>query len=270
MLALCACLALTGVARAATEAAMECAGQLDNPVSKATPLPTTAQVEQLAILVWNVQKSSQRGWQEDFAKLTQDRHLLLLQEATTGSALERLWPSADVHFAPGFRMGHMQTGVMTVSRLNADVRCQLTAVEPVLRTPKAVAISRYDWAGGEPLLVINLHAVNFSAGMGSFEAQLDDLSAVMGAHRGPLLIGGDFNTWREKRLTALAALAGSHGMEAVRFNPDQRSQVWGRPLDHVLIRGLDVIEARSEPVATSDHNPLLLTVRRAAVPQLRQ
>jgi endonuclease/exonuclease/phosphatase (EEP) superfamily protein YafD len=251
---------------AASEEASACAAEL----AQAVPTETPTQIpDTLSVLVWNLQKSSQNGWDADFIRLSADRDLLLLQEATLAAGLERRWSSADRHFAPGFQFGKTQTGVMTLSRIPASIRCQLRAIEPLLRTPKAVAVTRYRWASGEPLLVVNLHAVNFSLGMASFELQMNDISAVLAAHTGPLLVGGDFNTWREKRLSALTTLAQRHALESVIFSPDLRSQVFGRPLDHVLVRGLDVVEAKTERVVSSDHNPLLLTVRPAATGSVR-
>ena len=62
---------------------------------------------------------------------------------------------------------------MTVSTAVPLVQCNLSAREPLLRTPKATLVTEYALAGRQDtLLVINIHAVNFTLGLGAFEAQL--------------------------------------------------------------------------------------------------
>lgn len=45
---------------------------------------------------------------------------------------------------------------------------------------------------------------------------------------------------------------------AVRFTDDQRRRAFGRPLDFVFYRGLNVSEASVLVTRASDHNPLLV------------
>jgi endonuclease/exonuclease/phosphatase (EEP) superfamily protein YafD len=47
-----------------------------------------------------------------------------------------------------------------------------------------------------------------------------------------------------------------YGLEPVSFEPDLRTRVFGRALDHIYIRGLRALSAEVIPVGTSDHNPL--------------
>jgi endonuclease/exonuclease/phosphatase (EEP) superfamily protein YafD len=44
---------------------------------------------------------------------------------------------------------------------------------------------------------------------------------------------------------------------------DTRSRVLGRHVDYVFVRGLEVISAEAPEVDSSDHNPVLATLRLA-------
>jgi endonuclease/exonuclease/phosphatase (EEP) superfamily protein YafD len=40
------------------------------------------------------------------------------------------------------------------------------------------------------------------------------------------------------------------------FDEDHRKRVFGQPLDHIYVRGLEVLEATTRDVDSSDHNPM--------------
>lgn len=68
-------------------------------------------------------------------------------------------------FAPGFRVLHRTTGVMTLATSDFVEEAGFRHAEPLLRTAKAASLTRFPLAGmDETLLVINLHAVNFGWG----------------------------------------------------------------------------------------------------------
>ena len=147
--------------------------------------------------------------------------------------------------------------MLTISDAAPLVQCNLQALEPVLRTPKATLVTEYALAGrDENLLVVNMHVVNFTMGLAAFQAQLSDASDVVAQHRGPVILTGDFNTWRQARLDLLGSIIDAHGLEAVDFPDDARKRFLGKPLDHVYVRGLDVVSATTYETDTSDHNPM--------------
>ena len=146
---------------------------------------------------------------------------------------------------------------MTLGSAVPSLHCQFAAMEPWLGTPKAAVATEYGLEGrDERLLAINLHAVNFSFGVGSLEAQLTELTALLAAHRGPAIVAGDLNTWSDARQRLVDTLLGEHGLQPVAFAPDLRSRPFGRALDHVYLRGLRAEAAEVVPVDSSDHNPL--------------
>ncbi len=212
----------------------------------------------IEVLNWNIQKGQDRDWGNKLYALGRNADIVTLQEAPLVN------PGWDDHvvdqfhaFAPGYETRQSPTGVMTVSTAVPLVQCNLNSREPFLRTPKATIVTEYALAGrDETLLVINIHAVNFTLGMGAFEAQLAHASTVLDLHTGPVIFSGDFNTWRRARIDHVDALINGHGLVPVEFPDDERKRVFGLPLDHVYVRGLDVIAAETYETDTSDHNPM--------------
>lgn len=218
--------------------------------------------EPIRLLSWNIQKSQTVGWWQDLQKFGKDRHLLLIQEASTQASISSALPQALYQaFAAGYTNESQTTGVLTLSSVEPSLQCNLTAWEPWLGTPKATNITEYPLAeSSDRLLVINLHAVNFTVGTEEFVAQIEALSPLLSNHRGPLLVAGDFNTWSNARHRHLVSYMKSHHLSAVDFSPDIRTTFWNKPLDHVYLRGLRAVKAQVVPVDTSDHNPMLVTL----------
>jgi endonuclease/exonuclease/phosphatase (EEP) superfamily protein YafD len=216
----------------------------------------------IRILNWNIQKSSQAGWVEDLNRLATGADLVMLQEAILEAELrDKLEGNYHVVFAPGYFSEDYRSGVFTASRVPPQAHCTLSHQEPWLGTPKATNITEYPLAGtNHRLLVINLHMVNFTLGMEDFAAQIEALSPLLLAHEGPLLVAGDFNTWSESRRAHVEAFMAEHQLSAVKFTPDHRTTIWSMPLDHLYLRGLRPLEAKTIAVETSDHNPLLVTL----------
>lgn len=212
----------------------------------------------ITLVNWNVQKGGHGEWGEQLGALAEGADVLTLQEAPIVNDGWRGHDAARFHaFAPGFETRRTPTGVLTISDSAPLVQCNLQAREPWLRTPKATLVTEYALAGrSESLLVVNVHVVNFSLGLTAFESQLAEASGVVARHRGPVILTGDFNTWRQARLDRLGAILDAHGLAPVVFAADVRKRFLGRPLDHVYVRGLDVVSATSYATDTSDHNPM--------------
>ncbi len=213
---------------------------------------------------WNIQKGGAAGWNEQLAEMVsvaeETAGLVTLQEVPLTNPGWEDYAEGDAHaFAPGFAGRGVQTGVMTISSATPLVQCNLTAREPILRTKKATVVTEYALAGrDDSLLVINIHAINFAPGLAAYKAQLDNAEAVIARHEGPVIFSGDFNTWRQARLETLESLIDLHGLTAVTFDNDQRKRFLGQALDHVYVRGLDVVDADTLETTTSDHNPMLV------------
>ena len=227
----------------------------DAAIADVAPLPRV-----FGLLSWNIHKGMDAGWQSDLRELGKSIHLLLLQEAQPGPSLDPLLDALPHrHFAPGFSFAGKATGVLTASSAPPLLRCTLYYREPWLGTPKSTAITLY--ALGEQragLLAINLHGVNLSLGTRMFGEQILALDPILGAHSGPVILGGDINAWSETRLAAVDRLARRHGLRRQNFSPDLRSRIIGLAMDYIYVRGLDTVIAEVVPVTSSDHNPLLM------------
>jgi endonuclease/exonuclease/phosphatase (EEP) superfamily protein YafD len=110
--------------------------------------------------------------------------------------------------------------------------------------------------------VVNLHAINFTlSAEGAYREQLDGVRVELASHDGPIVLAGDFNTWSNDRLAAVEALARELGLVAVTFRPDARARFAEHPVDHIYVRGLEVVDAHAVAVTSSDHNPVFATLR---------
>lgn len=213
---------------------------------------STALPNPLRVRSWNVMKLRGEGVDQEVLDLGNNTQILLLQESLQNLAGS---PGFTRYFSPGYRQGTIQTGVEIRSRTPADLQCQLQYHEPWLRTPKAVSIVRLPFAA-QALLVANLHAINFTLGSREYREQLDAIGRLVDAHRGPALVGGDFNYWNPWRVSVVAEFASRYDLHEVRFQPDWRSLHLGSPVDTLFVRGLRMISAGAMPTGASDHHPI--------------
>lgn len=213
--------------------------------------------EEVSLVSWNIYKAQHQNLAGDLAHLNSSTDILLLQEALLNEDLVNLKPFW--RFAPGYKSGEQQSGVLTLSRWPATVHCHFAHKEPWLRTPKATNVVEYLMHDGQRLLAINLHAINFSFGLEDYRNQLDDALAIIEHHKGPVVFAGDLNSWSLRRGKLLDERLKSVGLEAATFSQDNRTRFWGQPLDSVWVRGIS-INSSEVPVSTSsDHNPILVS-----------
>ncbi len=218
------------------------------------------------VLNWNSYKGSKKGWQEDFERLTSQSDLVVLQEGYLTGDLQELLNKKQYSWdiAKAFTYHDIDTGVLTASRVKPDFLCSFRVPEPLSGIPKTVLITRYPLSGtDESLLVANIHMVNFSLDLSAYRAQLEKTVEVVSQHRGPFIICGDFNSWNTERLRILTDIMQELGARAVTFETDHRVRFMGQLVDHIFYRKLVPLEALTEKVTTSDHNPMLVTFRLA-------
>lgn len=217
----------------------------------------------IRLVSWNVQKNSHLDWERDFLSLTGDSDLALVQELSLREdSINAIDGSRYWTFAPGYQKPGAISGVLTMSRSKPIAQCSFVNFEPLLRTPKATNISEYGLTSTEQtLVVVNIHAVNFSMGLGAFERQFAQVREVLASHEGPIIVSGDFNTWRKRRIEIVAGMAEELGLVSLEFDDDHRATMFGNPLDHIYVRGLTLLDATTEKVESSDHNPLSAILR---------
>ncbi len=213
---------------------------------------------------WNLHKEADPGWESDLGRLIAQSDLLLLQEAGVSPEFRAIIERGGLSWllSSAFEYLGFEYGVLTATRLPPASACTLRAYEPLLGIPKAALITHYRLAGREATLVVaNLHAINFTLGTDAYRAQLEAVADALAAHRGPLIVGGDFNTWNDERAAVVRALASRLALAPVVFHIDERKRFMGRIFDWVYARDVEVLSATAWSVTSSDHNPVVVSFR---------
>jgi endonuclease/exonuclease/phosphatase (EEP) superfamily protein YafD len=238
-----------------------CRAAITAPIAPPADAPAL-DPQRITVFVWNIRKGTDPLALVDLARLAGDTDLVLIQEArleqwpATALGAARYWT-----FAPGYRTADTSTGVMTMSHTAPLTHCYLRDREPWLRSPKAISITRFDLAAtDETLAVVNVHALNFTLGIADFRRQMAKVAAVLEHHDGPVILAGDFNTWRGARLTALLEIAERLRLYELTFDVDHRARPLGAVVDRIFVRHLYALDASTQVVDTSDHNPLSVTL----------
>jgi endonuclease/exonuclease/phosphatase (EEP) superfamily protein YafD len=213
---------------------------------------------QIKLLNWNTQKHGNTHLHDDLIRFSSEADLVLLQEAVVDADhLTKLDDGIYWNFAPGYIKSGVATGVMTASKVRPSAYCKLASTEPWLGSPKATSITLYPLRdSNESLLVINMHIVNFTFGIGAVQQQLDDAMLYVDAHQGPVVISGDMNTWSDGREELVTEELKNRGFESVIFSRDERTRIFGHVIDHIYVRGMQWTTAKTFTVNSSDHNPI--------------
>ena len=213
--------------------------------------------KKIRVLSWNIAKGRHREWRHDLHRLSQEADLALLQEARLEHAMHQVIPDSCWAFAPGYQRRNLTSGVLTISRAETIDRFHHSHREPLTLLPKAALVTEYRLRSSpHTLLVANVHAINFTAGTRHYHHQLLSVAHRIAHHAGPLIVSGDFNTWRNKRQRILDELIRELGLTAIAYDQDHRRQAFGFALDHIFYRGLTHRQTRVDRVHTSDHNPI--------------
>lgn len=233
---------------------------------------------QVRIVSWNVQKGIDHRLEGDLQHLiaTYAPDLLLLQEAREGVVPHEQLAG---HFAPAWTFpwpGGTAIGLATLARVRPTyVQRRATAWREFFVTaPKMTLATRYPLAGGEVLLCVNIHALNFERwGTLRFRSQLGNVAEMLAGHDGPAVLAGDLNTWSPKRLRHVQALAVAHGLVEVPPPLEAKTADFGAlwnfllgndpelSVDRVYQRGFAVAApAVALPYDSSDHRALMVVL----------
>ena len=218
----------------------------------------------IRVVTWNVHKEDDDGWQADLARFAAASDALLLQEVVLQDAVTAVLRGAGLAWvmASSFEYQSADIGVLTAARVRPVASCTQRSAEPLLAIPKSAVITWLPIRGAHATLAVaNVHAINFSPALAAFEAQFDALAAVLATHDGPMVVGGDLNTWSDGRRQAVERFAARLGLTGIAFAEDGRSRFLGRQVDHLLVRGLAVVSSATTAVTSSDHNPAAAVLR---------
>jgi endonuclease/exonuclease/phosphatase (EEP) superfamily protein YafD len=271
-LALSACVTLTELPRGVSstdDGALRVAAIACDALTEPRPAVGTRGLDPdaLRIMTWNLHKQEDAGWERDLQRFLAGADVALLQEAVLREDLRAILAARGLRYtmASAFIYREVDYGVVTAATMPPLALCADRAVEPLFGIPKAGIVAWYALEGRtDTLAVVNIHAVNFTPSIASYQAQLTALLRPLAAHDGPIVFAGDFNTWSDARREALRASAAALGLTEIVLEPDLRARFFGQQLDHVLTRGLTRVSATAIAVASSDHNPVIVTLRVAA------
>ena len=217
-----------------------------------------------SVLNWNVYKGNRESWKKDFSNFSAQQDIVMLQEALLSDELKAVLEDRGLnwHLNTAFYYDDLETGVMTASRVNSGFHCALRTTEPFIRVPKTTLVSRYPIAGtSQRLLVANIHGINFTLGLESYQSQMKALEEVLSKHEGPIVLAGDFNNWSDKRTKVLLDMMERLSLKQLPYENHNRTMVLGNAIDHVFYRGLETISHKTHHVTSSDHNPITVTFR---------
>ncbi len=225
--------------------------------------PTTLETlkhNDLTIFSWNIYKQKLSSSVPQLDTMIHQADLVLLQEARESETLNALMRRKETKGIQvvAFKDGYYSNGVMTIAKIKPLSYLMQKYSEPWIRFPKSGLITTYPLDNGQMLMVGNFHAINFSIGIKAFIRQVDAVVDVMQKHKGPIIFGGDFNTWKVSRMHYLKKRASSIGLDEIQYHVDERTKVLGKALDHIFIKDLIVEEAIAFNVVASDHNPIKL------------
>ena len=273
LLAVCGCVTLTTEPRAIVSGTgndgnvttLPCDAavlRLQNAVADGSASALNGQV--IHVLVWNIHKEVDPGWQPDLSGFAATNDVMLLQETALHPSLSAILHNAGLRWvmASSFIYDASDYGVLTASRIPPVASCTQRMLEPLLRIPKSTVIAWLPITGmSETLAIVNIHGINFDPLIDSYRDQLKAVAEVLDKHDGPIIFAGDFNTWSDARDIVVAETADRLGVTELPLRDDRRAVFFGHHLDHIFVRGLDVVKVTAIPVTSSDHNPLLITLR---------
>lgn len=221
------------------------------------------------VMVWNQYKGKNSSWRSEYTRLSKNQDVLILQEASIDKKMVKAYASNRNQytiFAASFvyRWKNRATGVASSANVPASsyIAQRSRGVEIAGGTPKMILFATYPLAGRqEELMTVNIHALN-SVTWQTLAVQILDALRIVKEHHGPVVFGGDFNTWSKAKMNYLKHAMQKAGMEEVHFaHSERKMKVFGRELDHVFTRGVNISDAVVEKTGGSDHQPLFLTLQ---------
>jgi endonuclease/exonuclease/phosphatase (EEP) superfamily protein YafD len=230
--------------------------------------PQDALGPSIEVLLWNVFKCKKSGWHEDFVSLIKHKDVVLLQEAVLNSRFDFQFTRSREHqwiMARSFKnmRDNVENGIKTGCRVAAIEHTFAASAhsEPITKTKKMSLACLYPIANShQQLLVVNAHLINFVS-IDKFMSHLKGVFEVLNAHRGPVIMAGDFNTWNRQRLKYLQSLATAFALNEVVITRRPRMHHLFQHLDHIYCRGLRTNHVHVHTnIHTSDHFPVSLSV----------
>jgi len=234
------------------------------------PSKLTHQEEMLpntfSLLVWNIHKENQTSifrvtLQSLLEKYPSD--FLLFQEVKHPKAKTLSLEDYSYALASNIETSKNIFGVSTAAKVHFNtVSTSMSSNRELagFATHKSLLITEHPFQNNRSLHIVNLHAINFVS-LKSFTLELGKIERTLQAYSGPIIIGGDFNNWSNRRVQVLENFQKQLGLEKAIINqPQHIKTIFSKPLDHVFYRGVTLIKAEAiNTHKVSDHNPIYAT-----------
>jgi len=224
----------------------------------------TIDKKEIKFLIWNLYKGEKPSFVKDFKALTKGKDILLLQEMITDDRMmgamhedsKRTYYMAATFFDSKKKWARAGSGTASEYRPLEVKWLRSKYNEPVIGTAKMLHIATFDLANSsEDLMTLTIHAVNFVS-VTVLKSQLKQAAKEIATHQGPVLFGGDFNTWSKGKIKVMEQVLKAVGLTEVPFGPG-RMITLGYPLDHVWTRGLKINYSKVyADIQGSDHKAL--------------
>jgi len=218
----------------------------------------------IAFLNWNIYKGNGENWQKDLTGFAENHDVMTIQEATLDDEFTTLLESHDHSWImnTAFHFNGTSAGVMNVANANAVHSCGFKVQEPLIRIPKSTLVSYYRINGSDKrLLVANIHGINFTFGVSSYQQQLESLYQAVEHHDGPMIVAGDFNSWSDDRMVEVEQLVARLSLSQITYPVNNKTHIFGNAIDHVFYRQLEIVNNQVWQVSSSDHNPISVNFR---------
>lgn len=222
---------------------------------------------EFGLLCWNIQKQNlmlpfNRYLDELLERYNVD--LVALQEVKINPNRTGLFEKFHFSFAPNIKFFDHVYGVLNGSRIREKETFSLLSAhrESILQTHKSAIFSYYPLYEGEILLLVNLHAINFSTTK-VYHKEIETLFEKIRHHQGAMIVTGDFNSWNRKRMNVVLKLAGALHLQTIEMDQAHLIKSFMKyKLDHIFYRGLQLQEHTVIDIQHfSDHNALYARFR---------
>lgn len=236
-------------------------------ITKITNAPNASRElsQRVELLIWNIYKGKVVGWEQDFEQLSATADIMILQEAFLNPRMKRVFRESIVYnyvMATAWedtKYSNTKSGVVTAAKVSPnDIGWQRSFFkEPISNTPKMTLFTEYKIRGSKKtLLVGNIHGINFVT-TNKLRHMLKLAAERISTHSGPVVFGGDFNTWNASKMNMMIKTLSAARMKPVSFFPDGRKRVLGKILDHIWTKNLKVLSSKvHSKILSSDHKAM--------------
>jgi len=135
--------------------------------------------------------------------------------------------------------------------------------EPLLGRTKRIAVSSYVEFAGLEILVYSVHTATAVVSSENRLNQADSILKSISEQHPHIIIGGDFNTLFSQNIRDLESVFLKNGFS--RASRDAGVTVekafFNFTLDHVFVKGLELIESGTTETEASDHRPLWVLLK---------